>query len=59
MRRGMKFLADKFRAEQEAQGLRWSGGKNPAKYHRWFLRQVIALRDQKTTPAPSAMCDRG
>jgi hypothetical protein len=41
----MKVLADKFRAEQEAKGLVFTGGKNPAAYRRWFLRRMIELRD--------------
>ena len=47
MRRGMKILADKFKAQEEAKGLRWSGGKNKAAYYRWFLRQMIQLRDRE------------
>ena len=45
MRRAMKVLADKFKAQEEAKGLKWSGGKNQAAYHRWFLRQMLRLRD--------------
>jgi hypothetical protein len=45
MRRAMKVLADKYRQQEEAKGLVWSGGKNRAAYHRWFLRQMIKLRD--------------
>ncbi len=51
MRRGMKILADKFKAQEEAKGLRWSGGKNKAAYYRWFLRQMIQLRDRERAKA--------
>ena len=47
MRRAMKVLADKFKATQEAKGLKWFGKKSPAAYHRWFLRRMISLRDQR------------
>jgi hypothetical protein len=41
----MKVLAEKFKAQEEAKGLKWTGGKNVAAYHRWFLRQMLKLRE--------------
>ena len=43
MRKAMKVLADKFRAEQESEGRVFSAGKNPAKFHRWFQMQLFVL----------------